>query len=116
MTAAKYDINIDQGSDFSIGITVSDSNGVRNLSNFSARASMRPSASSPDSDATDFSFDLTNRANGIIIMQLTHTVSRDMTAGTYLYDLEIFQGSAPNEESVTRLMQGKVVINPEVTK
>ena len=116
MTAAKYDINIDQGSTFSVAITVSENGVAKNLSAFSARASMRPAVDSPDSQKTDFTFDNTNMSSGIITMQLAHGVSSEMSAGIYVYDIEIFQGTAPNETSVQRLLQGKVTINPEVTR
>lgn len=116
MSAAKYDLEIDQGSSFSIAITVSDENGARNLGSFAPRAQMRPAVDSPDADKVDFTFDQTGMASGIIVMQLAHDVSAAMQAGAYVYDLEIFTGSAGNETSVTRLMQGNVTVNPEVTK
>jgi hypothetical protein len=116
MTAAKYDIEIDQGSSFALSITVSENGSPKNLSQFTPRAQMRPSVDSPDTDKVDFTFDSTNLASGIIILKLTHTASSAMVAGNYFYDLEIFTGTAPNETSVTRIMQGKAVVNPEVTK
>lgn len=116
MTAAKYDLEIDQGSSFSIAITVSDESGARNLSTYNPRAQIRPAVDSPDADKVDFTFDVSSMASGIIVMQLAHDVSAGMQAGAYVYDLEIFTGSAGSETSVTRLMQGNVTINPEVTK
>lgn len=116
MTAAKYDLEIDQGSSFSTAITVNEGGSTKNLQGFGARASMRPSIDSPDSQKTDFTFDLASAGLGVIIMKLSHTVSSALTAGVYFYDLEIFEGDAGSETSVTRLMQGKVTINPEVTR
>lgn len=116
MTAAKYDIEIDQGSSFALSITVSENNSPKNLNGFDARAHLRPAFDSPDTDKTDFTFDLTSKESGIIIMKLEHTASSAIIAGNYVYDLEIFTGTAPNETSVTRIMQGKAVVNPEVTK
>jgi hypothetical protein len=116
MTAAKYDLEIDQGSSFSTAVTVRESGNPKNLNGFGARASMRPSIDSPDSQKTDFTFDLTSASSGVVIMKLSHTVSSALTAGVYFYDLEIFEGDAGSETSVTRLMQGKVTINPEVTR
>jgi hypothetical protein len=116
MTAAKYDIEIDQGSSFALAITVSENGSTKNLANFTPRAQLRPAVDSPDSDKTDFTFDESNKASGIIVLKLEHDVSSAMAAGNYVYDLEIFTGTAPNETSVTRIMQGKAVVNPEVTK
>ena len=116
MTAAKYDLEIDQGSSFSIALTVSDENGTKNLSTFNPRAQIRPSVDSPDSDATDFTFDTSQMASGIIIMKLEHDISEAMEPGYYVYDLEIYTGADDDETSVTRLMQGRVTISAEVTK
>lgn len=116
MSAAKYDLEIDQGSSFSIAVTVSDEGGARNLSAYTPRAQMRPAVDSPDADKVDFTFDVTSMASGIVVMQLAHDVSSEMQAGAYVYDLEIFTGTTGQETSVTRLMQGNVIINPEVTK
>ncbi len=117
MTAAKYDLEIDQGSSFSIAVTVSDENGARNLGSLYPRAQMRPALDHHDADKVDFTFDVTSMASGIIIMQLAHDVSAAMRAGAYVYDLEIYTGGDNgNETSVTRLMQGNVTVNPEVTK
>lgn len=111
MTAAKYDIEIDQGSDFALAITVSEDGDPRNLTNYDARAQLRPAVDSPDTEKTDFTFDMVNRADGIIVMKLTNTASSAMTAGSYVYDVEIFTDTV-----VTRILQGKAVIHPEVTK
>jgi len=116
MSAAKYDLQIDQGSSFSIAVTVSDESGARNLGAYTPRAQMRPAVDSPDTDKVDFTFDLSSMASGIVVMQLAHDVSSGMQAGAYVYDLEIFTGSSGEETSVTRLMQGNVTITPEVTK
>lgn len=116
MSAAKYDLQIDQGSSFSIAVTVSDESGARNLGAYTPRAQMRPAVDSPDTDKVDFTFDLSSMASGIVVMQLAHDVSSSMQAGAYVYDLEIFTGLSGDETSVTRLMQGNVTITPEVTK
>ena len=113
MTAAKYDLEIDQGSSFSTAITVRENNIIKSLDGFVARAQLRPSIDSPDSQKTDFTFDTSNFSNGVIIMKLAHTVTELLTAGVYFYDLEI---ASTDGASVTRLMQGKVTINPEVTR
>lgn len=112
MTAAKYDIEIDQGSDFALALTIKENNVAKNLSAYSARGQLRPTVDSPDSKKTDFTFDLTNSANGVIIMQLPHGTSAAMEAGMYVYDLEIFIGTT----TVTRIMQGRATVSPEVTR
>ena len=46
MSAARYDLVIDQGSDFAIEFTVNESGSAKNLSGYSARAQLRPSKNS----------------------------------------------------------------------
>lgn len=113
MTAAKYDLEIDQGSSFSTAITVREDDAIKNLSGFAPRAQLRPSIDSADAEKTDFSFDISNLATGVIIMKLSHTVTENLKAGVYFYDLEI---AANDGTTVTRLMQGKITVNPEVTR
>jgi hypothetical protein len=44
---------------------------------------------------------------------LANAVSSGLTAGTYVYDLEVFTA---NNASVTRLIQGSVDLTQEVTR
>ena len=56
MTAAKYDIEIDQGSDFALALTIKENNVAKNLSAYSARGQLRPTVDSPDSKKNRFYF------------------------------------------------------------
>ena len=114
MASGKHDITIDQGSDFSLTLTVKDGGVARNLSSWSVRGQLRSTVSSTDS--TSFTIDTTDAATGILVVSLAHNVSRDMTAGLYVYDIEIFQGTAPNETAVTRLLKGRATLTGEVTR
>ena len=114
MSAGNYDITIDQGSDFALSVTVSEDGSARDLSTWSARASMRSNLSA--STATSFTVDTTNADDGILVMALAHGVSTDLEVGTYLYDLEIYQGIVGEETKVTRLLQGKATVRGEVTR
>ena len=42
MSAARYDLVIDQGSDFAVEFTVAEASVVKNLTGYSARAQLRP--------------------------------------------------------------------------
>lgn len=114
MASGKHDITIDQGSDFSLSITISESGVARDLSTWNARASLRSTLGA--STATNFSINTDNASDGILVMTLGHDVSRDMEAGFYVYDLEIFQGTAPDETKVTRILQGRATLRGEVTR
>ena len=112
MSAARYNLVIDQGSDFAINFTVKDNGSVKNLTGYSARAQMRTSKTASSVAAT-FACAISTPSNGTITMSLANSVSSPLTAGTYVYDLEIFTA---NNASVTRLIQGSVDLTQEVTR
>ena len=59
-----------------------------------------------------FSCTISNASGGQITMAMTSTATGNLEEGIYLYDLEITSGSG----AVTRLMQGQVTVNPEITR
>lgn len=111
--AASYDITIDQGATFTIGVQV---NGI-NLTGYTARMKGRPSH--PSSTVI---FDLATGGTGIVIsysspdslitITMTATQTAAMTAPAVgVYDLEYVTGSV-----VTRIIEGAYKITPEVTR
>lgn len=112
MTAARYDLVIDQGSDFGIEFTVSESGSVKDLDGYSARAQLRPTKSSNTLTAT-FTCNIPNPAAGKINLSLPNATSNSIAAGNYQYDLEIFTSS---DTIVQKLLFGEVTINQGVTR
>ncbi len=112
MSAARYNLVIDQGSDFAINFTVKEDGSAKDLTGYSARAQMRTSKTSTSIAAT-FTCSIPNASSGTVTMSLANAVSSAVTAGTYVYDLEIFTA---NNTSVTRLLQGSVDLTQEVTR
>jgi len=112
MSAARYDLVIDQGSDFAVEFTVAESGVVKNLTGYSARAQLRPSKGSSTLSAS-FVCTTPSPTNGKINMSLANGVSAGLTAGRYFYDLEIHTGS---NVIVSRLLFGEVTITQEVTR
>jgi len=115
MPAAKFDITIDQGSDFEITIQVFEDDAVKNLTGYSARSQLRQKLDA--SGATNF--DTTGSqldTNGKVKIALSNQTTKDIVPGAYVYDIEIFEGTAPNETSVTRILQGKATVTGEVTR
>ena len=92
MSAGTYNINIDQGSDFSLQLTVQEDGSAKDLTGFSARAQMRPTVDSSTLTAT-FTCTITNASSGILTMALANTVTDDIDVGQYAYDLELYTGS-----------------------
>ena len=112
MSAGRYNLFIDQGSDFAIEFTINENDAVKDLTGFSARAQMRPTRASSTLSAT-FTCTIPTPTNGVIKMELGHATSSALAAGRYFYDLEIFTSG---DASVTRVMQGEVDISQEVTR
>jgi hypothetical protein len=85
-----------------------------NLTGYTAKLQVRSLPSDPDAVLT-----LTTENGGITITPLTGFIAVTATAtqtgaideGTYVYDIELVNGSI-----VTRLAQGQVVVSPEVTR
>ena len=112
MSAGRYNIIIDQGSDFSVLFTITEDGSAKNLTGFSARAQMRTTKGAASVSAT-FTCVVTSASEGKLTMSLPAATSSALTAGRYFYDLEIFTSG---DAAVTRLMQGEVDLTQEVTR
>jgi hypothetical protein len=112
MSAARYDLVIDQGSDFAVEFTVNESGVVKDLTGYSARAQLRTSKAASDLAAT-FTCTIPTPSNGKINMTLGNSTSSALTAGRFYYDLEIYTS---NDANVSRLLFGEVTLTQEVTR
>ena len=123
MPAGIYTITVEQGASYSqTFIWKIDKNPV-DLTGWDARMQVRkqPQRQGRMSDFRDNDLilsltsdddDITlDGATGRITVTLSPTVTRNLTAGTYNYDLEMV--SSPTE--VVRLLKGTFVVDPEVT-
>ena len=109
--AAVSNLAIDQGTTYSVTITVTDDTGsARNLTNYTPRAQMRRSYYT--SANTGFAANVLNPSEGTITLDLTATQTSALKAGRYVYDLELVS----NTLTVERIVEGIVTIYPEATK
>lgn len=108
--ATVRNIYIDQGTTFSFSLIVSDQNGdPKDLSDYTVAAQMRRSYYSNTS--ISFTASATLPLDGEITISLTAAQTTAMKAGRYVYDIEI-----SNDEETIRVLEGIIVLNPEVTK
>lgn len=112
MAAGKYDIVIDQGADFALELELAQDGQTIALGNHTATAQLRPTPTSTTLTAT-FTCTITNASQGKLKMVLPYTVTRDIPAGKYYYDLELFNSNA---SSMTRLIEGVARVTPNVTR
>ena len=112
MSAATYNLVIDQGSDFALDLVVKESGTALNLTNYSGRAQLRTSVTASSASAS-FTVTKPDAAAGKLKMTLAAATSSGISAGQYVYDLEIYTSG---DAIVKRLLQGDVTLTPEVTR
>ena len=103
---------IDQGADFSTGITLYSDNGITplNLTGYAFTSQMRKSYTS--SSATTFACTVPNPTTGQVILTLTANQTGALKAGRYLYDIEMVDVTTYR----TRPVEGVVIVSPQITQ
>jgi hypothetical protein len=103
-------LTVDQGSDFSSVVTVTDSDDqLVDLTNYTYRGQIRKSYTS--STAINFVITANTPANGELTITLTSSQTAVMKSGRYVYDVEIESGNV-----VTRVVEGQLEVTPRVTR
>jgi len=111
MAAGTYNFIIDQGATFTRQLTVKENNSAMDLTGYSVASKMRSTHDSSTVVGT-FTCTVSNASGGIITISMTSSTTAAIEEGIYVYDLEITSGSS----IVTRLLQGNITVNPEVTR
>jgi len=106
----KANLKVDQGTDFSTSITLTDDDGTAlNLSGYTGAGQIRKYYTS----TTAVNFDVVVTANtGTVTFELSSNTSNSMNSGRYVYDIELTDTSG----IVSRIMEGIVTITPGVTR
>ena len=103
-------LTVDQGSDFSSVVTVSNSDGALvDLTGYTYRGQIRKTYSS--STAVDFTVTANTPPNGELTSTLTAAQTGAMKAGRFVYDVEIELANV-----VTRVVEGQLEVTPRVTR
>lgn len=110
--AVKANLIIDQGSDFSKTLTVTDDNGANtDLTGFTGEGQIRKHYTSSTYTPITVSFG-TPRSEGQLTLSLGRTLTANLEAGRYVYDVELTSSA----NTTTRLLEGVVTVTPEVTR
>jgi hypothetical protein len=112
MSAGIYPIIIDQGSDFAVGFQIDEEGVAKDLTNYLARAQIRTTKTSAVLSGS-FTCVISDALAGKIQMTLANADSAVIPSGVYYYDMEIYTAG---DASVTRMLEGTVTINQEVTR
>ena len=109
--ATKANLVIDQGTDYStvVNVTDDDDNPI-NLTGYTGRGQIRKHYTS--SNAVSFSVSVSNAELGQLTLALTATQTSNMAASRYVYDVEVVSSA----NIVSRIIEGIVTITPEVTR
>ena len=111
MSAGTYNFIIDQGATFTRQLTVKENNSAMDLTGYSVASKMRSTHDSSTVVGT-FTCTISNATSGIITVSMSASTTADIEEAIYVYDLEITSGAG----IVTRLLQGQITVNPEVTR
>ena len=111
MSAGTYNFILEQGATFNRILTLKEDSGVMDLTGYSVASLMRSTHDSSTVVGT-FTCTISNASAGQITMNMTNSTTGAIEEAIYVYDIEITSGAGV----VTRLMQGTVTVNPEVTR
>jgi hypothetical protein len=106
--ATKVNFLIDQGTSFATAINLNDDDGnPLDLSGYTVAGQMRKAYSSQNYVAFVANLEL-----GILNLGLSANTTGDLTAGRYVYDVEL----TDTNSIVTRLLEGVITVTPQVTR
>lgn len=108
--AIKANISIDQGTDYTTVINVTDEDDlVIDLTGYTGAAQMRKHYTS--SNAYAFTVSIA-ASNGAVTLSMNSATTNAISAGRYVYDCELRSAS----NVVSRLIEGIVTVTPQVTR
>lgn len=116
---AQYEeITIDQGADIAVEIHLINKDGTKkDLTNHTIAAKMKKTFNSDSADTTTFNTIVaTPPTDGIATLSLTNTQTDALKAGRYVYDVEMSYTDSAGDSIVERVLEGKVLVTPSVTK
>lgn len=107
------DLEIHQGADIVFRLElVNDDKTAKDLTNLTARAYIKKTYATSDSDAITFECSFPEpRTDGYLDLTLDGTVSDDMRKGMYYYDVFLFNNDSDSE----KILEGRVDLKPSAT-
>lgn len=107
--AARVNIVMDQGTTFNTTYSFTDDNDEPiDFTTFTANSQMRKSYTSN----TAYAFSISLGNNGVITLTMNSATTSTITAGRYMYDLEVQDTNGTR----SRLVEGMVTVTPEITR
>ena len=104
--------SIDQGADLSKEFTVTtDGSTAYDISGLTLQAQMRKGYDSSSATAT-FTASVVTGSSGIYKLVLSNSTTADISAGRYVYDVELILA----DSTIEKVHYGIITVNPEATK
>ena len=111
MAAGYQELFLEQGSDFSTSITLTDVNGdPYDLTDYTAKSQVKKSYYSSNTTA-NFVITISDPTSGVVGISLDSANTANIAAGRYVYDVLIKNSS----NNITRVLEGIVNVLPQVT-
>jgi len=109
--AATRNITIYQGDTYAHELRIKNSSNANvNITSRTYTGQVRKKRNS-DTAAATFTSEITNAANGIVVLSLTSAQTANIAAGTYVYDFQETNGTI-----ITTLITGTVTVTGEVSR
>lgn len=117
--ATYEDFTIDQGSDLALQLELVDPDGTtKDLTGYSAAAKMKKSFNSSAENTVDFTAIIADPStSGVVTLSLTNLQTDALSPrGRYVYDVEISYVDGEGNTIIERVLEGKIKVNPSVTR
>lgn len=111
--SAKYNLVCDQATTFNFQFQIKNNDTPWNLSTYSGTMTVRPFAGASTTTvvaSTANGYMVFDAGNGRVTVTIPASVTEDITAGRYVYDLVLTVGT-----TVTRILEGKFIVTAAVT-
>ena len=117
MIPGKYNMVCPQGSTFNKQLTYSINDVAVNLTGYTARMQVHEKHTSTTAQLalnTENGGIVLGGSSGTITINITAAATGALVAKDYVYDLELLYGGTNG--TITRIIEGKFIVTPEVTK
>jgi len=115
--AQEETLTIDQGSDVAIELHLVNKDGnVRDLNAHTFYMKMKKSYNSDSADTITWSTIVSDADDGIMTASLTNTQTDALKPGKYVYDIEMAYDDSASNTIIERVLEGRVLVTPSVTK
>jgi len=114
--AKTYNLSVDQGTDWSANLTAYTANGTAtlNLGNYSSASSQIRRSYTATHPKAEITLNIhTSNAAGLLYLTMATTMTANLIDSRYLYDIEL---TGLNDSKITRVYEGIVTVNPQITQ